>query len=278
MVTAGLVLVLFVVWQLFGTGLATVRAQHELRAELVRGWAAAAPRQPARADRALTGSRPAGQEPTEGGSGAVAGGAGAGGSAAVAPAPEVAPEPEVAPAEGRPVALLAIPRLSDSWVVVQGVSLDDLALGPGHYPGTAMPGGLGNFAVAGHRATHDQPFAYLDQVRLGDDLLVTTASRVYDYRVTASTVVVPTAQEVLDPVPGDPGAVPTQRQITLTTCNPRWGHSSRLVVHGVLARTTARVPGPPAAAAAGPGPATGAAAGAGAGAGAGATAGPTGAG
>lgn len=155
----------------------------------------------------------------------------------------MAPAREVAPAAGRPVAELTIPRLSDSWVVVQGVSLDDLALGPGHYPGTALPGQVGNFAVAGHRATHDQPFAFLDQVRVGDRLIVTTATRVYVYRVFHSMLVQPTQVNVLDPVPGEPGVVPTQRRITLTTCNPRWGHTTRLIVYGVLASTTVRPAG-----------------------------------
>lgn len=225
MLTAGAVLLLFVGWQLFGTGIATARAQHDLRSELTQQW-------DRQAGTSAAGSNPGATKPGTSPPGGRVGGA-----------EPVAPAREVAPAEGRPVAELTIPRLSDSWVVVQGVSLGDLALGPGHYPGTALPGQVGNFAVAGHRATHDQPFAFLDQVRVGDRLIVTTATRVYVYRVFHSMLVQPTQVNVLDAVPGEPGAVPTQRRITLTTCNPRWGHTTRLIVYGVLASTTVRPAG-----------------------------------
>lgn len=226
MLTVGLVLLLFVAWQLFGTGLATARAQHSLRTELSQQWA-------------HTTTAPGTPSNRTGGTGAGSGT----GSAGVAPGTTVTGQVPIAPAEpvpaaGKPLAELTIPRLSGSWVVVQGVTLDDLALGPGHYPGTAMPGQVGNFAVAGHRATHDQPFAYLDQVVVGDRLIVRTATRVFVYRVTRTFITVPTALTVLDPVPGEPGVQPTQRRITLTTCNPRWGHTSRLIVYGVLAQTT----------------------------------------
>lgn len=230
MLTAGLVLLLFVGWQLFGTGLATARAQHSLRTELTRQWA-----------HTSTGATRTGATGTGSGTGSGAG------AAAVAPGTTVTGQVPIAPAEpvpadGRPLAELTIPRLSDSWVVVQGVTLDDLALGPGHYPGTAMPGQIGNFAVAGHRATHDQPFAYLDQVRVGDRLIVRIATRTFIYRVTRTFITVPTALSVLDPVPGRAGVKPTQRRITLTTCNPRWGHTNRLIVYGVLARTNVTAP------------------------------------
>src|SRR5688572_22535163 len=55
--------------------------------------------------------------------------------------------------------------------VVQGVTLTDLQRGPGHYPGTAMPGDKGNFAVAGHRTTYGAPFFHLDQLRKGDEVV-----------------------------------------------------------------------------------------------------------
>jgi sortase A len=228
MLTAGVVLLLFVTWQLFGTGIATARAQHSLRTELTQQWAHSA-----------TGSGAAGGTTTGGGTGDTGSGSTGGGTATGAhhgAALPIAPgDPQ--PADGKPLAVLTIPRLSDSWVVVEGVTLNDLALGPGHYPGTAMPGKVGNFAVAGHRATHDQPFAFLDQVRVGDRLIVRVATRVFVYRVTRTYITVPTAVNVLDPVPGRPGVKPTQRRITLTTCNPRWGHTSRLIVYGVLEQT-----------------------------------------
>ena len=71
---------------------------------------------------------------------------------------------------GKGFAFMHIPRLGKNYAVpvVQGVGLDDLARGIGHYPRTVMPGHVGNFAVAGHRATHGEPFAYLDKVGKGD--------------------------------------------------------------------------------------------------------------
>ena len=225
LVTAGVVLLLFVVWQLFGTGLSTVRAQHALRAQLQQQWAQSIPGGSAGALPGTAGDR------------------GAAGSGTVARDRGTAAVPVLrAPAEGKPLAELTIPRLSNSWVVVQGVNLDDLALGPGHYPGTALPGQIGNFAVAGHRATHDQPFAYLDQVRVGDRLIVTVATRVYVYDVTRTFLTQPTDLNVLAPVPNEPGVRPTQARITLTTCNPRWGHTQRLIVYGVLVKTLVNHP------------------------------------
>jgi sortase A len=68
---------------------------------------------------------------------------------------------------GKGFAFLHIPRLGKNWTipVVEGVDLPSLAKGVGHYPKTAQPGQVGNFAVAGHRATNGEPFAYLDKMR-----------------------------------------------------------------------------------------------------------------
>ncbi len=76
---------------------------------------------------------------------------------------------------GDGVAILHIPALGKKWqwVVVEGVGNEDLALGPGHFPGTAQPGEIGNFAVAGHRATHGEPFAHLDKLKEATDRVET---------------------------------------------------------------------------------------------------------
>jgi len=109
-----------------------------------------------------------------------------------------------------------------------------------HYKGTALPGQVGNFAVAGHRATHGQPFANLDQLRIGDLIIVETQDAVYTYVVDYDpnrTIVLPTAVWVLEPVPGHPTVTPTRALITLTTCNPRWNSSHRMIVFGHLVST-----------------------------------------
>lgn len=151
------------------------------------------------------------------------------------------------PSPGTGIALLYIPRLGDDWVspVIQGVSKSVLAEGIGHYPRTALPGEVGNFAVAGHRATHGEPFARLDALRRGDSVIVETKDAWFTYRVERSEIVAPTATSVLLPVPGKRGVAPTQKKMTLTTCHPRWGSTSRLIVYTTLAATRPATSGPP---------------------------------
>ena len=145
------------------------------------------------------------------------------------------------------VAVLYAPRLGDAWawVVVEGVDEKDLMIGPGHYPDTAAPGHRGNFAVAGHRVTHGKPFAQLDRLRIGDRVVAQTRQAWHVYRVQGTYVSAPGRSDLLAPVPGRPGAVPTDAYLTLTTCHPRWGSSERLVVIAELDRSIPREQGPP---------------------------------
>ena len=149
---------------------------------------------------------------------------------------------------GEGIAEMTIPRLGKDWrwIVVEGVGDDDIAKGPGHFPGTAGPGELGNFAVAGHRATHGEPFAYLDSVVPGDHVVVRTAAGWFTYTVTLTQLVPPTRTDVIDPVPGQPNGVVSQSLLTLVTCNPRWGSSERLIVSGILSESRPAAEGPPA--------------------------------
>jgi sortase A len=149
---------------------------------------------------------------------------------------------------GQGFALLHIPRLGNGWVrpIVQGVTLDDLKKGVGHYPETSAPGQIGNFAVAGHRATNGQPFASLDLLRPGDPVVVETADSWYVYQVDRTRIVAPTHVSVLLPVPDQPGVKPTKAIITLTTCNPRWASYQRMIVTGTLVETRPKSQGPPA--------------------------------
>jgi sortase A len=128
--------------------------------------------------------------------------------------------------------------------VVQGVNDDDLRLGPGHYPGTVWPGQDGNAAIAGHRTTYGAPFFSLNQLKPGDDIVVTdTSGRIFTYRVTAPPRSVgPNDVSVLDPTPF--------AELTLTTCNPRYSDTSRLIAVARLAgRPPLPAPAAPAAAA-----------------------------
>ncbi len=151
--------------------------------------------------------------------------------------------------KGKGFAFLHIPRLGRKWSVpvIQGVSLPDLSKGVGHYPRTALPGEVGNFAVAGHRATNGEPFAYLDRVRKGDLVVAETQESWFSYVVDRTKIVSPTSVWVLDPVPGHPRETPSAPLLTLTTCNPRWASYERLIVFGHLTETRSRADGPPAA-------------------------------
>jgi sortase A len=160
------------------------------------------------------------------------------------PTPTAEPlEPVVAPPPGWAIARLYIPRLRNHWVVVEGVGQRDLAFAPGHYPKSARPGQVGNFAVAGHR--NPAMFWDLDRMRDGDPIVVETQSKYYVYRVTANLIVEPSAVEVVAPVPGRPGADPTTAMLTITTCNPKWDNYQRLIIHAKLERTQPRSNGPP---------------------------------
>ncbi len=137
---------------------------------------------------------------------------------------------------GDAFALMYVPRLGDDWVrpVIEGTGLDVLAEGVGHYDGTAAPGEVGNFAVAGHRTTWGRPFHDIDRLRAGDHVVVQTADHVYVYGVTGHEIVRPWQTEVIAPVPDDPGARPTERMMTMTSCHPRYSATERYVVHAEL--------------------------------------------
>jgi len=130
------------------------------------------------------------------------------------------------PAEGQPVGEIQIPAIGADFVVVQGTDTADLERGPGHYLGTALPGNPGNAAIAGHRTTYLRPFYNLDALKPGDPIFITTVQGRFQYSVTDTQVVSPDDTAVLNPT-----ATPT---LTLTTCNPRYSASTRMVVQAAL--------------------------------------------
>jgi len=135
------------------------------------------------------------------------------------------------------VGTLQIPRFGDSFQVpiVQSTSLAQLRRGIGWYDGTAAPGQIGNFALAGHRLGWGQPFAKLRTLRVGDEVVVTTGTGTFTYTIiTGPTVVASTESDILAPVPGDPGRNPTKALITLTTAASWLPTPDRLVVVGEL--------------------------------------------
>jgi sortase A len=143
---------------------------------------------------------------------------------------------------GEAMALLRIPAFGPDYEVpiLNGTDLSVLSKGVGHYSSTAAPGQIGNFAIAGHRVTHGQPFARLLDLKRGDEIIVETRDAIYTYVLDdspRSLTVRDTDTWVIDPVPGQPDAKPTQPLITLTTCQDLFRSSDRSVGFGHLVST-----------------------------------------
>lgn len=153
------------------------------------------------------------------------------------------------PKDGEAFAVLRIPRLGGDWAkpVRQGVGADVLAQGMGRYPGTALPGAVGNVGIAGHRSGHGNPLLDIDLIRPGDVLVLETKNAYNVYRAVRHEIVAPDRSDVVAPVPERPGAKPTERWFTLTTCSPRWGNTSRYIVFSRLEVAIPRAQGLPAA-------------------------------
>ncbi|HET9647367.1 MAG TPA: class E sortase [Microlunatus sp.] len=143
---------------------------------------------------------------------------------------------------GNAIALLRVPKFGDGYEVpiLEGTDLSILSRGVGHYTATALPGQVGNFAIAGHRVTHGQPFARLLELGRGDRVIIETRSAVYVYVLDTAPrdlTVDESATWVLDPVPGEPGTAPVRALITLTTCQDLFHSPDRAVAFGHLEST-----------------------------------------
>ncbi|MFE0700491.1 class E sortase [Streptomyces sp. NPDC058872] len=236
-VTCGLVVLLLVVHQLWWTN-------HQARADagervrvLEREWDIS----PSAGVGASGGPR---AEPAAGaGTGpGTTPGSGTGGPSTAAPPRAASPAPTPSPRGPAALAVLRIPRLGLAVPVAEGVSkgsvLDKGYVG--HYPGTAGPGRVGNFALAGHRNTHGEPFRYVNRLVPGDEISVRTPARTYLYRVDLvlrSTS--PRDVGVIRPVPRSLvhpayGYAESGAYLTLTTCTPEFSSSYRLVVWAKL--------------------------------------------
>jgi sortase A len=117
--------------------------------------------------------------------------------------------PSRRPVRGERLAMLNIPRLGVSLVVLEGADDGTLKKGPGHIEETAYPGELGNVAIAGHRDTHFRP---LRNIRLNDEITLNTKTSTFRYFIDSIRIIHPTEMEILDPTPGP--------ALTLVTCFP----------------------------------------------------------
>ena len=141
----------------------------------------------------------------------------------------------VKPNLGAGIALLEVPKIGLSMVVVEGVGVEDLKLGPGHYPGTPLPGEPGNVVISGHRTTYSHPFYNVNELIRGDSITLTNPDGTKSiYLVSETRVVEPTAVEVVSNTPDD--------RLTLTTCNPRYSAAQRLIVVAKLYSPSAKQP------------------------------------
>jgi len=206
LITVGLVILLFCVYELYFTGLETRAEQKKGREALLEEWAL-----PARAPDTTI--------------------------------PSLAPLADVDLGEG--LAILRIPRLGRSWakVVFEGVRVSDLKKGPGHYPPSAQPGAIGNFVLSGHRTTYGAPFNQIDQLDPGDAIVVETRDTWYTYRLVSEEIVRPTEVDVILAVPRRPGEKPTKAIMTMTTCHPKYSARQRFISYADLVETTKKAPG-----------------------------------
>ncbi|PIE21643.1 MAG: class E sortase [Arachnia propionica] len=145
------------------------------------------------------------------------------------------------PEPGKAAWILRIPALGDDWEwpIVAGVAEQDLQHGVGWYPETALPGQVGNFAVAGHRIGHGEPFRRMLELQRGDQIIVETRAARYIYELTlapAELTVQETDGWVLEPVPGAPGQPPGKALLTLTTAEDLIATPDRSVAFGELVR------------------------------------------
>lgn len=172
----------------------------------------------------------------------------------VAPAPVNRPDPgeplvDAAPANAVNFATLIVPRFGADYSrpIAEGVGIYDvLNRGVGHYPGTQMPGEVGNFAIAAHRTGWGAPFGNIAELRVGDSIWVETEAGWYRYEFRSLEYVLPTGIGVLDPVPQFAGAESLDRVITLTSCNPKLTAAERIIAYGVFDTWYPRAEGPPA--------------------------------
>ncbi|WRZ91825.1 class E sortase [Streptomyces sp. NBC_01007] len=237
--TVGTLIVLFVVYVLFWTGVRADSAMNHQIDVLQKQWSKGAPTQAPKAPSGSSGS--SGSSGTAGSSGA------AGGARATATESPKAPGPY---RYGGPFAVMYIPRLGFTWnkPVLEGTATQVLEKGLGHYRGTAQLGQEGNFSVAGHRRTYGDPFKDFPELRRGDAVVLTDGTTWFTYRIDEGPYkTVPSDIEVIDPVPRKSGYTRPGRYLTLTTCDPEWGHSHRLIVWAHLDSTQPVEAGKPAA-------------------------------
>ena len=174
LIATGVLMLLFVAYQLWGTGLSEQRAQNDLQ----RTFMSQAP---------------------------------------------------AIPSYGDPVTRIEIPKIGVNKIVVAGVDFEALQKGPGLFDGSPLPGQLGNVAIAGHRTSYGAPFSQINELGVGDSIVLTRGTSTYTYEVYKEPFVVdPSQVEVVKTLDN------TIAELTLVTCHPKWTSKNRLIVKAKL--------------------------------------------
>jgi sortase A len=208
LISLGVGVLLFVAWTLWGTGLYTEREQTRLSQTFDA--------QPSFKRVVESGDRPHG------------------------------PPADFRPGPGDPVFRLEIPALDIRKIVVEGVGVEELKVGPGHYPSCRgsflpplcteldeiWPGERGRVILSGHRTTYDAPFWGLDELEEGDEIRAETRWGDFNYVVSGKEIVAPNSRDIANP------AASNGRELVLTTCHPRFSAAERLIVFAELEGVT----------------------------------------
>jgi sortase A len=226
LITAGVLVLLFLGWQFSLNGVMLSNQQASDADQLIDGWqdapGDAAPAPAAPADGTATTAFAYGEPPAAG----------------------------KAPGDAEEFAVIYVPRFGSDFKKTIAEGVDPRSVlnkgGAGHYTSTQMPGEVGNFAVAAHRDGWGSPFLKINELQLGDKIYVETQEGWYTYTFRGLEYVTPYGVGVIDPVPQAPTATATDRILTMTSCNPLYVASERIIAYSVLTDWTPRSVGAPA--------------------------------
>jgi sortase A len=227
LITAGVFVLLFLGWQLWWNSIVLTNEQASDATSLADDW-----KLPVVSGTTPTPS-PSSSDP-----------------AVAAPANYGDPAVMGSPSAGADFAILYVPRFGADFkrTIAEGVDPHTVLNkgGAGHYEDTQMPGEVGNFAVAAHRDGWGSAFIKINELQVGDPIYVETQDGWYTYRYRDTEYVTPYGVGVIDPVPQVEGATAVDRLITLTSCNPLYIASERIIAYGAFESWQPRSAGPPA--------------------------------
>lgn len=213
LITLGIVLMLYVVWELWWTNIDSAQAQKQVTADLVQELGDVSVPEDSDDDK------------------------------------DYGPAPVANVPSGQTFGIMYFPSFEKNGShhpVTYGVGDDVINnLGIGYYPTTQKPGELGNFAVAAHRQTHGQVFWDIDKLKAGDKIYLQTAEGYYTYTWYDTEIVAPSNGDVLLPTPHQWGVEPTRSILTMTTCHPKYTTQQRMIAYSELTSWRPLDAGPP---------------------------------